>query len=225
MVPKTILQKLDEGRQYRDIQNIGIENRADGEQEKTVTGYATTFNEPYELYRSVWDGYTYIVLEQVDPHAFDDTDMSDVIMQYNHEGRVFARTSNGTLELDPDEHGLHIRANLGGTEIGRQLYEEIEGGYTDKMSFGFRVGKDKREETEERDNDTGTTTVTVLRTILTISKLYDVSAVSIPANDGTSISSRNFAEGVIEEVRKEIAEREKRERQKKRIKILTEVNK
>jgi len=225
MVPKTILQKLDEGRQYRDIQNIGIEKRADGEQEKTVTGYATTFNEPYELYRSVWDGYTYIVLEQVDPHAFDDTDMSDVIMQYNHEGRVFARTSNGTLELDPDEHGLHIRANLGGTEIGRQLYEEIEGGYTDKMSFGFRVGKDKREETEERDNDTGMTTVTVLRTILTISKLYDVSAVSIPANDGTSISSRNFAEGVIEEVRKEIAEREKRERQKKRIKILTEVNK
>ena len=225
MVPKTILQKLDEGRQYRDIQNIGIEKRADGEQEKTVTGYATTFNEPYELYRSVWDGYTYIVLEQVDPHAFDDTDMTDVIMQYNHEGRVFARTSNGTLELDPDEHGLHIRANLGGTEIGRQLYEEIEGGYTDKMSFGFRVGKDKREETEERDNETGTTTVTVLRTILTISKLYDVSAVSIPANDGTSISSRNFAEGVIEEVRKEIAEREKRERQKKRIKILTEVNK
>ena len=225
MVPKTILQKLDEGRQYRDIQNIGIENRADGEQEKTVTGYATTFNEPYELYRSVWDGYTYIVLEQVDPHAFDDTDMTDVIMQYNHEGRVFARTSNGTLELDPDEHGLHIRANLGGTEIGRQLYEEIEGGYTDKMSFGFRVGKDKREETEERDNDTAMTTVTVLRTILTISKLYDVSAVSIPANDGTSISSRNFAEGVIEEVRKEIAEREKRERQKKRIKILTEVNK
>lgn len=225
MVPKTILQKLDEGRQYRDIRNIGIEKRADGEQEKTVTGYATTFNEPYELYRSTYDGYTYVILEQVDPNAFDDTDMSDVIMQYNHEGRVFARTSNGTLELDPDEHGLHIRANLGGTEIGRQLYEEIEGGYTDKMSFGFRVGKDKREETEERDNETGMTTVTVLRTILTISKLYDVSAVSIPANDGTSISSRNFAEGVIEEVRKEIAEREKRERQKKRIKILTEVNK
>lgn len=225
MVPKTILQKLDEGRQYRDIRNIGIEKRADGEQEKTVTGYATTFNEPYELYRSTYDGYTYVILEQVDTNAFDDTDMSDVIMQYNHEGRVFARTSNGTLELDPDEHGLHIRANLGGTEIGRQLYEEIEGGYTDKMSFGFRVGKDKREETEERDNETGMTTVTVLRTILTISKLYDVSAVSIPANDGTSISSRNFAEGVIEEVRKEIAEREKRERQKKRIKILTEVNK
>ena len=223
MLPKTIKQKLDEGRQYRNVRNIGVETRAEGDPEKIVTGYATTFNEPYELYRSTWDGYTYIILEQVDPNAFAECDMSDVIMQYNHEGRVFARTNNGTLELDPDEHGLHIRANLGGTEIGRQLYEEIEGGYTDKMSFGFRVGKDKREETEERDNENGTVTVTVLRTILSITKLYDVSAVSIPANDGTSISSRNFAEGVIEEVRKEIAEREAKARQRKRIKILTEV--
>lgn len=222
---KSVEKKLTEGRQYRDIDVGSFERRAEGDNERIVTGYATTFNQPYELYRYAYGGYRYILLEQVDSKAFDETDVSDVIMQYDHEGRVFARTSNKTLELDPDEHGLHIRANLGGTEIGRQLYEEIEGGYTDKMSFGFRVGKDKREETEERDNETGMTTVTVLRTILTISKLYDVSAVSIPANDGTSISSRNFAEGVIEEVRKEIAEREKRERQKKRIKILTEVNK
>lgn len=220
---KNLMQKLDEGRQYRNIDVSTFERRAEGENEKIVSGYATTFNQPYELYRSTWDGYTYIVMEQVDPKAFDETDMSDVIMQYNHEGRVFARTSNGTMELDPDEHGLHVRANLGGTEIGRQLYEEIEGGYTDKMSFGFRVGKDKREETEERDEENGTTTVTILRTILTVSKLYDVSAVSIPANDGTSISSRNFAEGVIDEVRKEIAKREERERQKKKIRILTEV--
>ena len=220
---KNLMQKLDEGRQYRNIDVSTFERRAEGDNEKIVSGYATTFNQPYELYRSSWDGYTYIVLEQVDPKAFDETDMSDVIMQYNHEGRVFARTSNGTMELDPDEHGLHVRANLGGTEIGRQLYEEIEGGYTDKMSFGFRVGKDKREETEERDEDNGTTTVTILRTILTVSKLYDVSAVSIPANDGTSISSRNFAEGVIDEVRKEIAKREERERQKQKIRILTEV--
>lgn len=220
---KTIEDKLAQGRQYRDIDVSTFERRSEGENEKVVTGYATTFNAPYELYRSTWDGYTYIVLEQVDSHAFDDTDMSDVIMQYNHEGRVFARTSNGTLELDPDEHGLHIRANLGGTEIGRQLFEEIEGGYTNKMSFGFRVGKDKREETEERDDENGTVTVTVLRTILTISHLYDVSAVSIPANDGTSISSRTYAEGVIGEVREEFAAREAIRRQKQRIKILTEV--
>lgn len=220
---KTIMQKLDDGRQYRNIDVSSFERRAESDGEKTVTGYATTFNQPYELYRDAFDGMVYIVREQVDPEAFKDTDMSDVIMQYDHEGRVFARTSNKTLELDPDEHGLHIRANLGGTELGRQLFEEIEGGYTTKMSFGFRVGKDKRERTEEQDSETGVTTITILRTILEISKLYDVSAVSLPANDATSISARNFGEGVIEEVKKEILDRENRERQKKRIKILTEV--
>lgn len=220
---KTIMQKLDEGRQYRNIDVSSFERRAESDGEKTVTGYATTFNQPYELYRDAFDGMVYIVIEQVAPEAFKDTDMADVIMQYDHEGRVFARTSNKTLELDPDEHGLHIRANLGGTELGRQLFEEIEGGYTTKMSFGFRVGKDKRERTEEQDSETGVTTITILRTILEISKLYDVSAVSLPANDATSISARNFGEGVIEEVKKEILDRENRERQKKRIKILTEV--
>ena len=221
MEMKTILTKLDEGRQYRDIDVSSFERRAGEDGEKTVTGYATTFNQPYELYRDAWSGYVYIVREQVDPAAFDNTDMDDVIMQYNHEGRVFARGSNGTLELGPDEHGLHIRANLGGTEIGRQLFEEISGGYTTKMSFGFRVGKDKREETEERNEETGVTTVTILRTILEISKLYDVSAVSLPANDATSISARNFGEGAVAEAKKEILAR--RERQKRKIKLLMEV--
>lgn len=221
---KTILEKLDEGRQYRDIDVSSFERRAEEDGEKTVTGYATTFNQPYELYRDAWNGNVYIVKEQVDPAAFEDTDMSDVIMQYNHEGRVFARVSNGTLELDPDEHGLHIRANLGGTEIGRQLFEEIEGGYTTKMSFGFRVSKDKREQTEEYNEETGTTTVTVLRTILGFSKLYDVSAVSLPANDATSISARNYGEGVIAEIKQELLAREARERQKRKIRLLMEVS-
>lgn len=213
---KTIEEKLNEGRQYRNIDVSSFERRAEGDDERTVSGYATTFNQPYELYRDAWNGVTYIVTEQVDPGAFDDTDLSDVIMQYDHEGRVFARTSNGTLELDADEHGLHIRANLGGTEIGRQLYEEIDGGYTTKMSFGFRVGKDKREETRERDEETGAETVTVLRTILAISKLYDVSAVSLPANDATSISARSWGEGVVAELREEF---QKREDQRRRLRI------
>ena len=213
---KTIEDKLNEGRQYRSIDVSGFERRDDGDDSKTVAGYATTFNEPYELYRMTYNGIVYIVREQVDPLAFADTDMSDVIMQYDHEGRVFARTSNRTLELDPDEHGLHIRAELGGTEIGRQLFEEIEGGYTTKMSFGFRVGKDKREETEERDEESGVTKITVLRTILEISKLYDVSAVSLPANDATSISARSWGEGVIAELMEEF---QRRENQRKRIRI------
>ena len=207
MIPKTIQNKLDEGRQYRRVMGIELGD------EMVVEGYASTFNEPYELYR---DG-EYVVYEQIDARAFDDTDMSDVIMQYNHEGRVFARNSNGTLTLTPDEKGLRIRADLGGTEIGRQLYEEIKGGYTDKMSFGFRVGEDKREITEAADN------ITVMRTITKIEKLYDVSAVSIPANDATSISARSSGEGVIAEVKQELLAQQERERQKQKIRILTEV--
>lgn len=218
---KTLDFKLAEGREYRNFNSIERRESEDGE--KIVEGYATTFNQPYELFRDAWGGETYIFVEQVDANAFADTDMSDVIMQYNHEGRVFARTNNGTLGLDADMKGLHIRADLGGTEIGRQLYEEIEGGYTDKMSFGFRVGKDKVDRTEERDNETGLVTVTVLRTILEISKLYDVSAVSLPANDATSISARSFCDGVIEEIKKDYLEREKRERQIRKIRLLMEV--
>lgn len=223
MIPKTIQAKLDEGRQYRNFNVSQFERRASEDGQKIVEGYATTFGEPYELYREAWAGEIYIVREQIDSKAFDEADMNDVIMQYNHEGRVFARNTNGTLELDPDAHGLHIRANLGGTEIGRQLFEEIEGGYTDKMSFGFRVGADKRERTEERDEETGVTTITVLRTITKIEKLFDVSAVSLPANDATSISARSFCDGVIAELKKEHLDRENRERQKRKIKILTEV--
>ena len=223
MEPKTIQKKLDEGRQYRSFDVSRFERRTEDSGEKVVEGYATTFNQPYELWHDTWDGNVYVFMEQVDARAFDDCDMTDVIMQYNHEGRVFARTGNNTLALDPDAHGLHIRADLGGTEIGRQLFEEIEGGYTDKMSFGFRVSKDKREETEERNEETGVRTVTVLRTILGISKLYDVSAVSLPANDATSISARNYCEGVIAEIKEEFLAREKRERQKRKIRLLMEV--
>lgn len=209
-LPKKIEDKLNEGRTYRNVQKI--EARAEEDGGKFVEGYATVFSTPYELWSM--DGYT--VLEQIDPAAFDECDMSDVIMQYNHEGRVFARTSNKTLEVKTDDTGLYTRADLGGTELGSQVYEEIAGGYTDKMSFGFKVKEDKREITE--DKETGQ--VTVLRTITKIAKLYDVSAVSLPANDATSISARSFSEGVIAEL---IEEHEKREQLKRQIKILTEV--
>ena len=214
-IPDYIQERLNAGREFRRMaEPLAI--RAGGEEEMIVEGYATTFNQPYELYSDA----QYTLNEQVDSRAFDDTDMSDVIMQYDHEGRVFARTSNKTLTLDVDQHGLHMRADLGGTEIGRQLFEEIEGGYTTKMSFGFKVAEDKREETVERNEETGVRTTTVLRTITKISKLYDVSAVSLPANDATSISARNFGKGVIDEI---MMEYQKREKQKQRIRILTEV--
>lgn len=194
-----ILEKIENGRQYR---NMVLEIKSDQEDDECVVrGYATTYNEPYTLYG---DGDCEI-REQVDPSAFDECDMRDVIMQYDHEGRVFARLSNNTLALTSDDHGLLIEANLGGTTIGRQLYEEIKGGYTSKMSFGFTVNEDRVEEFNEDDKRI------YLRTITKIGKLYDVSAVSLPANDGTEISARSFCDGVIAKAQAErLVEEQKR---------------
>lgn len=210
---KTLDMKINEGRQYRDFNSIALEAKEDSS-EMSVEGYATIFNQPYELFSM--DGYR--VLEQIDDKAFVNCDMSDVIMQYNHEGRVFARNSNGTLETNTDDKGLHIRADLSGTELGRQLFTEIKGGYTDKMSFGFTVEED---DFTEKENEDGT--VDVLRTVLRINKLYDVSAVSIPANNATSITARSFSEGVIAELKAERLKKEKRRRQLQKIRILSEV--
>lgn len=211
---KTIEDKLKEGRQYRDMQTF------EAQDEMIARGYATTFNEPYHLFDyDDWDGYRVHFWEQVAPEAFDQTDMRDTIMQYNHEGRVFARVKNNTLKLATDDHGLAVEADLSGTEIGRQLYEEIKGGYTDKMSFGFTVDKD----TVVRDKDDEKKEIKVLRTITGIGRLYDVSAVSIPANDGTEISARSWADGVIAELTEEFREAEEKEKQRARIKALTEV--
>ena len=184
-------------REYRNMAMTAIE-QTDSEQEQdnkmVVRGYASTFNEPYTLFRDEDLQFD----EVVDVDAFKNTDMSDVIMQYDHEGRVFARQSNNTLTVTPDERGLLIEADLGGTELGRQLYEEIRGGYTNKMSFGFTVDDEDIDESEDEEGR-----LLVTRTIKSIRKLYDVSAVSIPANDATEISVRSLTDGVIEKAQAE----------------------
>lgn len=199
-------------REYRAMM-LSIEQRAEGEEvadEMVVSGYATTFNEPYLL----WSDDDMEIWEQVSDRAFDNADMSDCIMQYNHEGRVFARVKNDTLIVRPDEKGLFVRADLGGTDIGRGLYQEISGGYTDQMSFGFTVEKDERVITEEEGNKTK-----MLRTILSVGRLYDVSAVSIPANPNTSIVSARFLDGAIEEVRAERLKAQEEATERKRLEI------
>lgn len=189
-------------REYRNL----IEFRIAEQEEKRVEGYASTFDEPYTLY----EGDNWIYQEVIDKNAFDNTDMSDVIMQYNHEGRVFARTKNNTLTIHPNDRGLFISADLGGTEIGRQLYEEIRGGYTDKMSFGFTVDSDSEEREEVEGKDLYT------RRILSVKKLYDVSAVSIPANDATEISVRGLTDGLIQRIQAERLEAERIETERRR---------
>lgn len=164
-----------------------------------VEGFATTFDKPYELYE--WDGIKYF--EVIDRHALDNADLSDVIMQYDHSGKVMARQSNKTLGLEPNEKGLFIYADLSKSRAAKDLYEEIDSGLITKMSWAFTVAEDKY------NKDTRT------RTITKIKKVYDVSAVSIPANSDTDISARSYFNGVIE-----VEKREALERKKKKIKIL-----
>ena len=198
-------------REYRRIDVSGLETRKQDDGQMIVEGYAATFNQPYVL-----ASYPDMELrEQIDPHAFEQTDMDDVIMQYDHAGRVFARKRNNTLEVSTDEHGLKIRARLDGTTIGRQLYEEIEGGYTDRMSFGFTVEEERRDERTDEGNR-----IHILRTITRIRKLYDVSVVSLPANDATEISARTLGEGVHAEVMEERRVREERQRKIEAIKAI-----
>lgn len=204
-------------REYRDmtmeVRTAETEEASDNR--KMVTGYASTFNEPYTLYEN--DDWRFN--EVVDARAFDNTDMSDVIMQYDHEGRVFARMSNNTLTVIPDERGLLIEADLGGTELGRQLFEEIRGGYTNKMSFGFTV--DGEEILDTKDVDGKALTV---RTITSVRKLYDVSAVSLPANDATSISVRSLTDGEIERIRAERLEAEALELRRRKLLAKAKLN-
>ena len=202
----------------REYRNMLLEVRQIEEEKSDdmiVTGYASTFDEPYTLYEN--DEWRFD--EVVDSKAFDNTDMTDVIMQFDHEGRVFARISKNTLKVTPDERGLLIEADLGGTELGRQLYEEIRGGYTNKMSFGFTVDGEDILDTKTEDGKALT-----VRTITSVRKLYDVSAVSIPANDATSISVRNLTDGEIERIRAERLEAEALELRRRKLLAKAKLN-
>ena len=165
-------------REYRSAQEF----RAADNEEYIVEGYASTFS-PYCMYE--YEGIKY--MEEIDRHAFDDADMSDVIMQYDHCGRVFARNNKTkTLKIDIDDIGLHIRADLSKTDGAKDLYQDIASGLITQMSFAFRVEEDSY------NQETHT------RRILKIKKVYDVSAVSIPANPGTAISARDYFSGLAE---------------------------
>ena len=172
-----------------------------------VEGYAARY-EAYVLYDMGDEGKVY---ERFEPGCFDETDMSDVILQFDHEGRVFARTTNNTLVVEADSNGLFMAADLSKTEGARGLHEDIAAGLITKMSWRFRVGTYHIERTE------GSNDVTIVHT--KIPKIYDVSAVSIPANDNTEINARSWADGVIGEAARSEAELEER-RRKLRLKIL-----
>ena len=173
-----------------------------------VEGYATTFDDPYVLYEC--DGVQY--KEVIDRHALDGADLSDVIMQFDHAGRVFARTGkSNTLIVEPQERGLFMAADLSKTEQARSMHEDIAAGLVTKMSWAFTVQEDSY------DRETHT------RRILSIQKVYDVSAVSMPANPATEISARSWLDGVIEaEQQERLAAQAAARRKQQIIRILLE---
>ena len=173
-----------------------------------VEGYAARFD-PYVLYE-LDDGPVY---ERFEPGCFAGCDMSDIIFQLNHQGTVMARQSNGSLIVEVDENGLFTAADLGRTEAARRLYEEISAGMITKMSWGFFPGE------YYYDRDT--------RTIVhkSVKKIFDVSAVSIPANDNTAINARSWADGVIDLAARSEAELEERRRRLRlKIKLQEDLN-
>ena len=187
-------------REYRSV----VEFRAMDDDSYIVSGYATTF-EPYELWEE--DGYHF--MEQVSPRAFDETNLQDVILQFDHSGRVFARTSNDTLILEVDDHGLKITADLSKTPRARDIYEDIKARMITKMSFAFTVGQDHYVSDDHMR----------MRVIDRIKKLYDVSVVSLPANPTTEVgvSMRDWFHGAMEAVQ---AERLEEQRKANRVKAL-----
>ena len=195
-------------REYRSMELMAIPIEEGTEPSYLVEGYASTFD-PYVLLTV--DGVDYS--ERIEPTAFDEADLSDVVFRVDHEGRVYARSSAGTVELWHDAHGLGQRTDLSKTAAARELFADIEAGNYPKMSFAFTVAEDHF--------DRETHTMVIDR----IAKVFDVSPVSFPANPNTdlSVSTRSYFDGVIEAERAERLAREERERQIQRIKLLTEV--
>lgn len=198
---KNTLKDKMESRQYRLMEPFEVKVDDEEETDYLVEGYAMKFA-PYPLYETD-DG---IVYEQFNRGAFNDTDLSDIIFLYDHQGKVFARGSNGTLRITFDDIGMKIQADLSKSRAAKEMYDEIQAGLVTKMSWGFRVG----------DYYFDDRTRTIVHN--SIKKVYDVSAVGIPANNDTVINARKFVNGVIDEF-----EAERLEVQKEKDKLILEL--
>lgn len=196
-------------REYRSMELKFVPTEEGAEPSFFVEGYASTF-EPYKLFTSE-EGVDYF--ERIEPTAFEGADLSDVVFRVDHVGRVYARTSAGTLNVWTDEHGLANRTDLSKTQKAQELFADIAAGNYPSMSFAFTVADDHYDK------------ATHTRVIDRIAKVYDVSPVSFPANPNTelSVATRDYFHGVMEMEKAERLEREAKERQKQRIRLLMEV--
>lgn len=183
-------------------------NLTDNDESKMILeGYAIVFNQE-TLIGDGKRGFREVIL----PEALKDTSMKDVPLKYNHTDSflVIARTKNGSLKLDVDDHGLKVRAELLDTQTNKDIYKMVQNGLLDKMSFAFTVNGQEWDRSEK----------VPLRKITSIERLYDVSIVDLPAYEGTSIYSRSL-DFVESELRAMDLEREKKEKElvRRRIKL------
>ena len=140
---------------------------------KHLSGYAVVFNKPSKDL----GGFT----EQIDPHAFDDVDLSDVYMTNNHDmSQVLASTKAGTLKLTVDDKGLKFDATLPDTTVAKDTATNVAAGNISSMSFTFINAKDGDTFTRGDDGK-------VTRTIKAVKSLIDVTLVAVPAYDDTNV--------------------------------------
>jgi len=199
---------IRENREYRSMPVMEIRKDEEEQESFKVCGYASTFDE-YELFK---DGDSSFC-ERIDPKAFESCDTTDCIFQRDHNSTVMARTKNGTIKLTIDEKGLFTETDLSRTAAAREMYEEIKSGMYDQMSFAFTVDEDEVEHDKKGKKYT--------RVIKRIGKLYDVSAVSVPANPGTDIgvSARSAFDGVLEAEKQELQRAKELELAKAKLKL------
>ena len=198
-------------REYRNFNSFALK-RSDNESDSfIVEGYASTFEE-YTLFDFGDEEWR----EKIEPEAFKEADLSDVVFLRDHAGQVFARTKNNTIALMSDDKGLFSRTDLSSTSAARGMYEDIDAGLYSQMSFAFTVAEQRFEETMEDNKRIYT------RVISRIKKVYDISAVAFPANPTTDIgiSTRSIFDGAIEDLRAERLERQKAENEAERQKAI-----
>lgn len=164
-------------KQVRQVELRDLAANTDNDSMK-LSGHAAVYDSPTVLWE--YNGVKY--KEVIARGAFDNTDMKDCCLKYNHSNDIpiLARYRGGSLILSLDDIGLKWDANLFDTSVARDVYALVKGGGLDKCSFAFTV------EEEEYDSSTHT------RTIKKIGKLFDVSIVDIPAYDDTDVSARDY---------------------------------
>lgn len=180
-------------------ENISVRDEGGEEKKMIVEGYPIVFNK--EAFIRGWDGGFF---EKIDPHAFDEADMSDVALKYNHDDNflILARTRNGSLTLKPDEHGVFMHAELIDTTTNEDVYKMVRSGLLTEGSFAFTVSADKEEIAPDNS---------IHRTVTGIGKLFDVSICPNGAyGDMTEIYARSYE--ALESVKRGKAEAKKRAR-------------